>query len=344
VFPIPFVLLFCSLFRHPSTFLALPMRALTMRALTLDDNQLLFSSDHPTPVPAEDEILVKVTQAGICETDLQLASGYMGFSGILGHEFVGVAQSGPLAGQRVVGEINCNCRVCPRCQAGLGNHCGHRTVIGIDRHDGVFADYVAVPQHNLHALPDAVSDDQAVFVEPLAAAFQINAQVDIGKQDRVVICGDGRLALLSAQAILLTGADVSVVGKHAAKLARFASLGITTQLVSELGAASTYDIVVDCTGSTSGLPLALRLVRPRGTIVMKTTVAAHHDLSLAQIVIDEITLVGSRCGPFTTAIEALANQSVDVSSLITHRYPIESAVEAMKVATSPDALKVVLQL
>ncbi len=251
---------------------------------------------------------------------------------------------GPWHGQRVVGEINCNCRCCPRCHAGLGNHCSHRTVIGIDRHDGAFADYVAVPQHNSARLADAVSDDQAVFVEPLAAAFQINEQVNIGKQDRVVICGDGRLALLSAKAILLTGADVSVVGKHTAKLARFGSLGVTTQLLSQLGKPPTYDIVVDCTGSISGLPLALRLVRPRGTIVMKTTVAAHHDLSLAQIVIDEITLVGSRCGPFATAIEALANQSVEVSSLITHRYPIESAVEAMKVATSPGALKVVLQL
>jgi threonine dehydrogenase-like Zn-dependent dehydrogenase len=314
-----------------------------MRALSLDDNQLRFSHDHPPPVTADDEILVKVIQAGICETDLQLARGYMGFSGVLGHEFVGVAQSGPLEGRRVVGEINCNCRSCPRCAAGLGNHCGQRTVIGIDRHDGAFADFVSVPQHNLHALPDAVSDDEAVFVEPLAAAFQISEQVNIGKHERVVICGDGRLALLSAKAILLSGADVAVIGKHANKLARFESLGVTTHLLSDSITDQSYDIVVDCTGSTSGLPLALELVRPRGTIVMKTTVAANHDLSLAKIVIDEITLVGSRCGPFAQAIAALASRDVDVSSLITHRYPIEAAVEAMNVAKSPDALKVVLE-
>ncbi len=178
-----------------------------MRAVTFHDNELAFSSDRPTPTPGVDEVLVKVTQAGICETDLQLARGYMGFGGILGHEFVGVAQSGPLEGRRVVGEINCNCRDCPRCAAGLGKHCGNRTVIGIDRHDGAFADFVAVPQHNLHTVPDSVSNDEAVFVEPLAAAFQIGQQVAIGKEDRVAICGDGRLALTECQSDLAFGAQ-----------------------------------------------------------------------------------------------------------------------------------------
>ncbi len=315
-----------------------------MRALILRNQQLAFSDELPLPVPSDGEIIVKVGQAGICETDLQLAAGYMGFSGILGHEFVGVAQSGPLAGQRVVGEINCPCRHCPRCDAGLGNHCGNRTVIGIYRHDGAFADFVAVPQHNLHVLPDSVSDDEAVFVEPLAAAFEILEQVAIHQDDQVTICGDGRLALMSAKAIGLTGASISVIGKHPAKLARFESLGVQTRLLQEAVDQQSGDVVVDCTGSTTGLPLALQLIRPRGTIVMKTTVAANHELSLAKIVIDEVTIVGSRCGPFAKAIEALASRNVDVSDLITHRFPIESAVQAMETATSPDALKVVLQL
>jgi threonine dehydrogenase-like Zn-dependent dehydrogenase len=315
-----------------------------MRALTLHENRLSFTQDTPLPTPAEGETLVAVTQAGICETDLQLARGYMGFGGILGHEFVGVAQSGPLAGQRVVGEINCNCRQCPSCDAGLGNHCSHRTVIGIDRHDGAFADYVAVPTHNLHAVPNSVSDDEAVLVEPLAAAFQIAQQVTINEGDRVVICGDGRMALLCAKATLLSGASVAVIGKHASKLARFDSLGIHTQRLGAQSPKQSYDLVVDCTGSVSGLPLALQLVRPRGTIVMKTTVAAEHQLSLAKVVIDEITLVGSRCGPFDKAIEALVNQVINVSDLITHRFPIERAVEAMDVAKSPNAFKVVLEL
>ncbi len=315
-----------------------------MRAVTLRDKQLAFSGDCLPPAPLADEILVKVTQAGICETDLQLAQGYMGFSGILGHEFVGVAQSGPLQGQRVVGEINCNCGHCRRCQSGLGNHCSHRTVIGIDHHDGAFADFVTVPQHHLHAVPDSVSDDEAVFVEPLAAAFQICEQVAIGKDDGVAICGDGRLALLCAKAISLTGAEILVIGKHTAKLARFESLGVRTQLLDSAIPSQTYDLAVDCTGSVTGLPLALQLVRPRGTIVMKTTVAANHQLSLAKIVIDEITVIGSRCGPFDKAIAALTNRSVDVSNLITHRFPIENVVEAMDVAKSTDALKVVLEL
>ena len=315
-----------------------------MRALSLRDRRLEYSGDVPAPVPIGDEVLVSVRQAGICETDLQLAQGYMGFSGILGHEFVGIAQSGRLSGKRVVGEINCNCRNCPRCDRGLGNHCANRTVIGIERHDGAFADLVAVPEHNLHVIPDSVSDDDAVFVEPLAAAFQVREQVEINRGDQVTICGDGRLALMSAKAIMLTGADVSIIGKHEHKLARFGAMGLRTHLLDEVSTERTCDVVVDCTGSTSGLSLALQLVRPRGTIVLKTTVAAQHELSLAKIVIDEITVVGSRCGPFDKAIHALADQAVDVAHLITHRFPIESAVEAMRVAKSPDALKVVLEL
>ncbi len=310
-----------------------------MRAITLQGSDLQFRDDLPEPIPAADEVIVEVVQAGICETDLQLARGYMGFSGVLGHEFVGVAMSGMFAGKRVVGEINCNCRNCPRCQSGMGNHCGNRTVIGIDRHDGAFAQRLAVPEHNLHLIPDSVSDDEAVFVEPLAAALQIGEQVNLNASDRVAILGDGRLAYLCSQAIKCDAPEVTVVSKHREKAARFESQGIKTVPRENIGRPQSFDIVVDCTGSASGLPLALRLVRPRGTIIMKTTIASEHQLSLAAIVIDEITVVGSRCGPFDQAIQALQDKSIDVSNLITHRYPLDAVHDAMQVGGQPPGVQ-----
>ena len=185
-----------------------------MRAITIEQGALQFRNDAPEPVPVDDEVVLQVIQAGLCETDLQLARGYRGFSGILGHEFVGVATTGRFAGQRVVGEINCNCRACPRCRDGLGNHCSHRTVVGIDRHDGAFADSVAIPEHHLHAIPASVSDDQAVFVEPLAAALQIAEQVDLANR-RTILLGDGRLAYLCAQVL---GQSTHQVNWHLLKI------------------------------------------------------------------------------------------------------------------------------
>jgi threonine dehydrogenase-like Zn-dependent dehydrogenase len=315
-----------------------------VRAITIHDGVLQYRDDLPEPHPEPGEVVLDVIEAGICETDLQLARGYMGFSGIPGHEFVGIAQSGRFAGRRVVGEINCNCQTCPRCLAGLGNHCGHRTVVGIDRHAGAFAERVAIPEHRLHAVSDSVTNDEAVFVEPLAAALQIPEQVDFRESDRVVIAGDGRLAYLCAQAIRLVTENVTVIGKHASKLARFQRRGISTIELQDVAEQKSYDVVVDCTGSESGLPLALSLVRPRGTIVLKTTVASKHHLSLAPIVIDEISIVGSRCGPFAKAMNALQERSIDVSDLITHRFPLEAGGEAMESATSPCAFKVVFDI
>ena len=315
-----------------------------MQAITFDHGEIQFHSDYRDPRPGPDEVRVRVLQAGVCETDLQLARGYMGFSGVPGHEFVGIAQAGKFAGQRVVGEINCNCRQCPRCQSGLGNHCDNRTVVGIDRHDGAFAQWVCIPEFNLHAVPDSISDDQAVFVEPLAAAFQIGTQVDFDRVHRAIILGDGRLGYLCAQAIAPHVKPLDIVGKHAAKLARFERLGLNTIALSDLRANKDYDLVVDCTGSVSGLPLALELTRPRGTVVLKTTVAAQHELSLAAIVIDEIQVLGSRCGPFDQAIEALEKGWVDVSSLITNRFSLKEADHAMQVAGGPDAFKVVFDV
>lgn len=310
----------------------------------MEAGRLRFRDDHAHPTVANDETLVRVSQAGICETDLHLARGYMGFEGILGHEFVGIAQSGPLAGRRVVGEINCNCRRCPRCKTGLGNHCEHRTVIGIDRHDGAFAERIAVPDHNLHAIPDSISDDEAVFVEPLAAAFRILEQVTFADADRVIVLGDGRLAYFCAQTVATAVDRLRVVGKHASKLQRFGRLGIETVELDNLPIEKTFDVVIDCTGSASGLPLALSLVRPCGTIVMKTTVADQHQLSLAPIVIDEVNLVGSRCGPFDVAIDALKKETIDVKSLITDRFSLTDAEQAFARAAAPDAFKVVFDI
>ena len=315
-----------------------------MQAIGIQNGCLRFVADAPGPTPAEGEVIVDVLKAGICETDLQLSRGYMGFAGILGHEFVGVATSGSHKGKRVVGEINCNCRQCPRCHRGLGNHCDRRTVIGIHQHDGAFAQRVAVPEHNLHLVPDGVSDDQAVFVEPLAAAFQIIDQVDLKESDHVAVLGDGRLGFLSAQVLRLTCANVTVVGKHQQKLNRFSAIGCTTSLVDQPLEAKSFDVVVDCTGSESGLLAAMDLVRPRGTIVLKTTVAATHQLSLAPIVIDEITVVGSRCGPFERAIEALVDQSISVADLVSHRYPLSEASAAFAAAVDPSAFKVVFEI
>lgn len=319
-----------------------------MKAITLTSGRLSFQRDHGEPTPQGNEVIIDVSQAGICETDLQLARGYMNFQGILGHEFVGVAQSGTFAGQRVVGEINCNCRQCPTCLAGRPTHCPNRTVIGIDRHPGAFAERLAVPEHLLHPVPEAVSDDQAVFVEPLAAAFEILRQVSIGQSDRIAILGDGRLGYLCAQALSLASPRITAFGKHGQKLLRFGHHGHTTVQISSTHPdelpSKQFDVVVDCTGSISGLPMALHLVRPRGTVVMKTTVADPHSLSLATIVIDEITLVGSRCGPFEQALAALDAGTIDVSGLITHRFGLDDVENAFDAATSPNAFKTVFDI
>ena len=315
-----------------------------MHALVLTDNGPRFDRDFVPPVLRNGEVPVRVLTAGICETDLQLIQGYMGFTGVLGHEFVGVAEQGPLAGRRVVGEINCNCRACALCDAGMGNHCPHRSVLGILDHDGAFAEVINVPQHCLHEVPDSLSDDEAVFTEPLAAAFQITVQLDVSRFKRIIVLGDGRLGNLCAQVLHNAGCQVTAVGKHPAKLAILDELGIATTLLKDVVPERTADLVVDCTGSSTGLPTACRFVKPRGTIVLKTTVAGDTGPALAPIVIDEITLVGSRCGPFDRALKALQNREVHVTPLISARYPLEDALKALKAAQSPQHLKVLLDI
>jgi threonine dehydrogenase-like Zn-dependent dehydrogenase len=324
-----------------------------MRALVLG-NHLQFDDARPAPTPAAGEILVRVLCAGVCETDLQLVKGYMGFRGVLGHEFVGVAESGPYAGRRVVGEINCACGRCETCTGGLltsgsptralPTHCPHRTVLGILNHDGAFADLVAVPQRNLHLVPDGMSSDVAVFTEPVAAAFQVPALVPIGRDDRIIVLGDGRLGNLCAQVLSGLSGNVLVVGKHSEKLSILRTLGIATALLHDVTAERMADLVVDCTGSQTGLPTALALVRPRGTIVLKTTMAGTQTMPWAPFVIDEVTLVGSRCGPFDQALAGLSDGRVQVGPLVSERFDLSHGLEALERAQAKSALKVLLDV
>ncbi|TWT58203.1 2-deoxy-scyllo-inosamine dehydrogenase [Thalassoglobus neptunius] len=314
-----------------------------MRAVLVTDHQVRFDAEYSAH-SRNDCVEVDVIQAGVCETDLQLIRGYMGFEGVLGHEFIGIARSGQFAGERVVGEINCACRTCPTCEAGLPTHCPNRTVIGILNHDGAFADTVWVPEENLHAVPDSVDDDNAVFTEPIAAAFQIPFQLDLSGFQSPVVLGDGRLGNLCAQVIAAHGKSPLVVGKHVQKLERLKKLGIATQLLDDVEEKRIADLVVDCTGSPFGLLTAFQICVPRGTIVMKSTFAGETGPNLAPHVIDEFTMVGSRCGPFAQAIDALARMQISVSDLITARYALEDSITALETAQKKDQLKVILDV
>jgi threonine dehydrogenase-like Zn-dependent dehydrogenase len=301
-------------------------------------------TDRPVPAADADSALVRVHLAGICNTDLELTKGYMGFRGVLGHEFVGTVAEGPTQwrGRRVVGEINFACRRCATCRSGLPRHCPTRRVMGILNADGAFAEYVALPVANLHRVPDDVPDDAAVFAEPLAAAFEILAQVRVERGAASVVLGDGKLGLLVAQVLAQAGARVLAVGKHDDKLAILRRRGIDTVLLDRWDRART-DLVVEATGSRAGFALAVAATRPRGTLVLKSTVAESAPLNPAPVVIDEITVVGSRCGPFEPALAALATGRVDVGSLISARYALRDGGDALHGAAQPGALKVLLE-
>lgn len=317
-----------------------------MKALHLSGTDFTLRRDHPMPERLPGEVLVRVIRAGVCETDLQLIQGYMGFEGVLGHEFVGIAESGEYAGQRVVGEINCSCWECATCRSGLPTHCPNRSVLGILGHDGAFAEYIAVPEKNLHVVPDTLSTDQAVFVEPVAAAYQILKQRLVERGQSVVVLGDGRLGNLCAQVLADFGCKVIVVGKHEQKLAILREINprIETVLLNEATPDRGADVVVDCTGSPTGLPTALQHVKPWGTVVLKTTVAEEQTLALAPIVIDEVRVVGSRCGPFGDAIVGLQSGRVAVEPLISDRFPLDKAVEALEATSTQPVLKVLLDV
>ncbi len=315
-----------------------------MRALYWNGGNLQLDLDYATPARRDENVVVKVRVAGICSTDLQLFKGYMNFRGVPGHEFVGTVSAGPefWLGKRVVGEINFACGGCDFCQRGLGRHCPNRSVMGILNADGAFAEYVSVPIANLHAVPENVSNEEAVCTEPLAAAFEILEQVQVNPGDEILVLGDGKLGFLCAQVLKLTGANVTVVGKHAEKLSLIKRCVIRTMRLDEWK-PKPFDLVVEATGSESGLRLALSAVRPRGTLVLKSTIAHEHRISLAPLVIREITVVGSRCGPFPDALEALARKRVSVTPMIQKIYPLAEGLEAIAHAGKSGARKILLQ-
>ncbi|HEY1269314.1 MAG TPA: alcohol dehydrogenase catalytic domain-containing protein [Candidatus Binatia bacterium] len=316
-----------------------------MRALYWNGQNLALDKNHPDPKTTGGEAVVRVRLAGICSTDLQILQGYMGFRGVPGHEFVGEVVKGPpaLVGRRVVGEINFGCGFCESCRRGLARHCPKRRVMGILGADGSFAELVAIPARNLHPVPENISDEEAVFTEPLAAAFEILEQVEVDFTREVLVLGDGKLGLLCAQVLAVAGARVTLVGKHPEKLKLAKRAGVRTALLDDLK-PKLFDIVVEATGSTSGLEAALAAVRPRGTLVLKSTVAGEHKISLAPLVINEVTLVGSRCGVFPPALEALAQKKISVTALIEKTYPLADGVDAVARAGQRGARKILLKV
>ncbi len=315
-----------------------------MRSLYFDGT-LQYRTDVPRPVPPPGEALIRTKLAGICNTDIEIVRGYMGFSGTLGHEFVGVverADDAPeLVGQRVVGEINAYCGECATCRRGYPTQCPHRDTLGIDRRNGTMADYFTLPAKLLYPVPATIPDEWAVFTEPLAAACQILEQVQMRPTDRVIVLGDGKLGLLIAQVLQLTGCDLLAVGRHAGKLAILKQRGIRVQLAGqdiEPGA----DIVVEATGKAAGFATARTLVRPRGTLVLKSTFHGDIALNLSMVVVDEVTVVGSRCGPFPAALRLLEQRLVDVEPLIQATCPLTDGLTAFEQAMAPGMLKILL--
>jgi threonine dehydrogenase-like Zn-dependent dehydrogenase len=316
-----------------------------MRALVFDGHGVEIR-EVPVPVPRPGEALIRVLAAGICNTDIELTHGYMGFKGVLGHEFVGLVEqsSNPdLRGKRVVGEINCVCHTCEYCQLEMPHHCLNRSVLGIQGRDGAFAEFLTLPEENLHEAPKSVRDDVAVFTEPLAAAFRITEQVVLTDDDRIIVLGDGKLGQLVAQVLWLYTKKVTCVGRHPWKLELLKQLGIKTALADE-PVEPGADVVVEATGSHEGFERAIELVRPEGTVVLKTTVAHPTAFRMSGPVINEINIVGSRCGPFRPALEALALGNVEVRPMITESYSLDDAVHALDRAKAPEVMKVLIHV
>jgi threonine dehydrogenase-like Zn-dependent dehydrogenase len=315
-----------------------------MKGLWLENQRLTFSDDLPDPAPRHDEALIRVLLAGICNTDLEMVRGYVPFTGVPGHEFVGrvvASDDSAWMGRRVVGEINIVCGECEECLAGRTTHCLRRTTLGIHNRHGCFAEMLALPLRNLHLVPDSISDEQAVFAEPLAAALEILEQVHLRPTDRVLVLGDGKLGNLVAQVISQTGVELFVVGRHAEKLALLQRLGIHTGFAGDV-TPRMADLVVECTGHPSGFGLARRALRPRGTLVLKSTYHGEASLDLSSLVVDEITLIGSRCGPMSAAVASLAAQRVELGSLISQRFALQEGVPAFDRAAMPGVMKVLL--
>jgi threonine dehydrogenase-like Zn-dependent dehydrogenase len=319
-----------------------------MKALRFEDEGLRLA-DVPAP-SREGEALVRVTLAGVCNTDIEIVRGYAGHQGTLGHEFVGVAETAPgapeLVGRRVVGEINAGCGACELCRAGDSRHCAARTVLGIHGRDGAFAEFLQLPAVNLLPVPDEVPDERAVFTEPLAAACGITERVRVNEGMRVAVVGDGKLGLLCAQALkILTGTSVTLVGRHQSKLDIARRRDIETVKTDDLPSSldRSFDVTIEASGSSSGFETALRMLRPRGTLVLKSTFHGTTELNAAPVVVDEIAIVGSRCGRFAPALELLRRGDVDIESLIHEEFPLSEGVSALERAAEPGVLKVLLR-
>ena len=319
-----------------------------MKAVVFD-NGLKLEKNYEKPVPKKGEALIKVNTIGICNTDYEITLGYMGYKGILGHEFTGVVEEindddKSLAGKRVVGEINCGCGECEWCRKGLERHCPNRSTLGIWKREGCFAEYVSLPEKNLLVIPDNVSDEEAVFTEPLAAALEILEQVHIPPYKKVIVLGDGKLGLIIALALSAAGLDITLVGKHEEKLKIAAEQGVKTKLLSELKIEKAYDFVVEATGSISGFETSVALTKPRGTLILKSTIAASKEFNLAPIVVDEITIVGSRCGQFAPALRMLEQKRIDVKPLISDIFDIDASIAAFERNKEKSSVKVLVKV
>lgn len=315
-----------------------------MKALRFDGKDLNFMENYPNP--SLDETLVRISLAGICGTDLEILQGYMSYEGVLGHEFVGIVKESKnkaLIGKRVVGEINVGCENCDSCKEGMERHCPNRTVLGILKRDGAFAEYLTLPEKNLHIIPDSITDEQAVFVEPIAAAFEIKDQISLNPEWKVAIVGDGRLSQLIVSVLKITCSNITCFGRHENKIERLQKLGTKTKIGIEQDQEYTFDLVVEATGSNSGFLDSMKLVKPKGTIILKSTIASKENLDLTLAVVNEITIVGSRCGSFRPAINALESGVILVDGLIDSEYPLEKFQEAFTHAKKSDVLKVVLR-
>lgn len=301
-----------------------------MRAVWLERQELSLR-EVEKPKPPEGEALVRVLLAGICNTDIELTRGYYPYTGIPGHEFVGVVESGApeMTGRRVVGEINAVCHDCEACRHGRSTHCERRNVLGIVNRNGAFAEYLTLPVENLHVVPDEMPSEVAVFTEPLAAALEIQEQVKISRDDRVLVVGAGKLGQLIAATLAMTGCQLTVAGRHR---------GITPTDV----ASRAFDIAIECSGSPEGFEVARRALRPRGTLVMKSTYAGKLEINASSLVVDEITLVGSRCGPFAPAIALLASGAIDPRPLMERTFPLSDVHAAFAYAQRAGVLKVLL--
>ena len=319
-----------------------------MKALRFENNKLNLSEiEKPFK---EDEALIRVVKTGICNTDLEIVRGYAGFSGTIGHEFVGIVEesddSPELVGKRVIGEINAGCGICERCKLGDSRHCVERTVLGIINRDGCHAEFLTLPTRNLLEVPDGVTNEQAAFAEPLAAAFGITEQVEVSSETSVAVIGDGKLGILCAWALALKSDNLKLIGKHRNKLTTAENGGHLEGVLLEDAnkLKSEFDVVVEASGSESGFETALDLVKPRGKLVLKSTFSGKPTWEAWRVVVDEITIVGSRCGMFSPALDILKSGKVDVTSLITEEFPLSKGVEAMEKAAQKGVMKVLLSM